>query len=163
MQATRTAGRPAAALPRPLRSGWCVLATLPLLFVHGCQGDFTRPALANPNDPEVGQLPLAPVLERVCLSDCDGEGQSPRLEVTWSVDSEAGIVEYQLFRSTSADIDPGDLVLHVPAGNRSVLDSGGLVENQTYVYRVRAVDEAGRLSLRSAPVEHRPSCSRPCP
>jgi hypothetical protein len=135
------------------RAGWRrrQLAAI-VLSVSGlglaCQGDFTRPAFDNPNDPEVGELPPTPVIIAIVDGDCV-EGQAS-FDITWSISNETGIEEYQLYRSSSELSDPGELILHVPAGTMQVNDADGIEVGATYYYRVRAVDEAGLVSLRSA-------------
>jgi hypothetical protein len=70
--------------------------------------------------------------------------------VEWTIADESSILEYQVFRTPFADTDPGDLILHVPAGSLSVIDDSGLTAGRVYHYRVRAVDDDGRVGLRSS-------------
>jgi hypothetical protein len=125
------------------------------LLLLACQDDFERPAFDNPNDPANGNLPPTPVIE-VHEGTCVG---GPDLRIDWQVSSEAGISEYQVFRSESAAVDPGELILHVPVGTREVTDSDGLIEGQSYTYRVRAIGTDGLIGLRSDAVSATVICS----
>ena len=133
--------------------------SLTVLSLTGCQGDFARPTYDNPNDPAGGELPPTPSVVTVAV-DCDTTATPPLLvglDVTWTIDGESGIAEYQLFRSSSPAVDPGELILHVPAGTLTARDET-VEEGVEYLYRVRAVDTDGRLGQRSAPRGAEASC-----
>jgi hypothetical protein len=168
------AGRAGVARPRSAHAALALLASL--LVAAGlvaCQGDFSRPALDNPNDPASGQLPPTPTVtaSAVCEEDSILEtvtvevpppdpgtyelvtvtaSRLVRATIAWSISSEVGITEYQVFRATSEAEAPGTLILHAPPGVGSIVDSVDL-DTIAYDYRVRSVDDDGRLSLLSEP------------
>jgi len=135
------------ATPSTCRRGARRLAVACLAIAAlGCEGDFDRPDLDAPGDPASGLLPPTPTLRVNSPSCVDG---APRMIVEWDISSEVGVVEYEIFRSNSADTDPGDLLYHVPAGIDRITDTN-VVENALYFYRVRARDGDGRVGLRSS-------------
>ncbi len=127
-------------------------------LITACQGDFSRPALDHPNDAANGQLPPTPTMTAVQSVEHQCDSEPPAMQLSWTIDSEHGIAEYQLFRSSSAALDPGDLILHVPAGILEVSDDT-VEEGRRYFYRVRAVDTDGRLGWRSAAMDDSVTCS----
>jgi hypothetical protein len=137
---------------------WLVISSIGIMTVmmSACQGDFDPPVFDNPRDPASNQLPPIPTAEAARSDTCSGD--APLVFLSWSLIDTTGIQGYQIYRSDSADIDPGDLIAAVSISRREFTDGRplpglpGLDRRTPYWYRVRALSRDGVPGLRSAPI-----------
>ena len=151
---------PNQSLTRPWPARIAVSIGLAALLT-ACQGNFDAPRLDHPNDPNTNSLPPTPRILRVQVDRPDScSASGPRMLVVWEVSSEAGVVEFQLYRTDVAGDDPGELIAHIPADVTRFVDQTGLQQNRRYHYRVRTQGTGGQVSFRSA---ERNSTTTRCP
>ncbi len=116
-------------------------------------GPYTDTIILDDNPPEV---PTQLYIQDISLTDCPTNPQSCRLFISWSKNTEADWIRYEIYRST----DGTNFTLHhtislennAQARDTNYFVDSGLTYGQKYWYKVRSVDDIINNSNFSTPV-----------
>ena len=102
----------------------------------GNESDYTGDIEVTPVMPGDNEAPAKP-------AGLTASASGNQIELEWTANSENDLQEYRLYRST--DPDPTDQIATILKGTKTYTDADVVVE-QTYYYRLRAVDTSGNES-----------------